>query len=767
MKRRVGALAIAAVAIALVAACSSDPSNADGDATASGGDGGDTGKANGKCGFDPNSGNLDRAAKLAVYAGSKLINTGDTIQADTGGLKLGDPLNLSYAIKNAAAKDVALELIVDKVLLKYSGPNGSDDGAFVCVYNDADGKERPCAGASFPSVIPPGFDPACATRAATETLGYKIRFTKLDNVPRECTVTVFAQSAGNTLQVQYKIATKAGKPAISVQPPEVNFGVVGTGQTKTETLSVLNTGDANLQVKGLTWTATDPQFSLDIAGKHVESGKAVAFDPPLEVTPGSALPVLANFMAGDDKGHVASIEFQHNANNGTAQATLKGNYEVPCILVTPQKKLDMGLAYIGSTITKQVLLQNCGAVDVVVSKAELSDDAQGVYAMTTKAPTAVEPITIPKNGKSQVAITCTPPSENKDEKGTSQPFTAKLNLQDNTTAPNKVVEIACMGTAAACPTPVIDTAEQIEPQTPLKLDASKSFAKPGQSVKKYKWSVTKMPAGATSAQFYPSDTSPTPTFGVQDKDPKTGKDIVWVTVAGEYCFSLDIEDSSGTKGCEAATACVAVIPSVALHVELLWDTPADTNKGDTGENAGTDLDLHFVHPKAYDGKLCTGTGTGACQPDLDKDGLTDPWFNGVYDAYWYNTWPSWGNPADGQDNPSLDRDDVDGWGPENLNVVAPEDNTLYGVGVHYWSNNGFFPDTTTATVNLYISGTLKGSYVQQMVECDLWWVMQIKWASGDLVPFAGANLPAPSTGKITPGYWSNLGSTLNGKCKKK
>ncbi len=764
--KQCGSSLIAALfAVGLAAACSSGTASSSSDATSAGG--GDTGKPAGKCGFDPNSGNLDRAAKLAVYAGSKLLANGDTIQPDTGGLQVGAALPLNYTIKNAAAKDVALELIVEKVMLKYTAPDGSDDGAFTCVYNDADGKERPCTGAVFPSVIPPGFDPACASRTTGDSLPYTIRFTKLDNVPRDCTVTVFASSAGDTLQVQYKIATKAGKPAISVQPPEVNFGVVGMGATKTEKLSVLNTGDANLQVKGVTWTATDSQFSLDIAGKHIESGKPMAFDPPLEVTPGSALPVLANFAAGDDKGHVASIEFLHNANNGSAQATLKGNYEVPCILVTPQKKLDMGLAYVGSTITKDVTLQNCGAVDVVVSKAALSDDVQGVYATTTKAPTEFEPITIPKNGKSTVHITCTPPSENKDAKGTSQPFTAKLNLQDNTTTPSKIVDIACMGTAAACPTPVIDTAEQIEPQTPLKLDASKSFAKPGQTVKKYKWTVTKMPTGATSAQFFPNDTSPTPTFGVQDKDPKTGKDIVWVTVAGEYCFSLDIEDSSGTKGCEAATTCVAVIPSVALHVELLWDTPADTNKGDTGENAGTDLDLHFVHPKAYDGKLCTGTSTGACQPDLDKDGVIDPWFNGVYDAYWYNTWPSWGNPKDGNDNPSLDRDDVDGWGPENLNMVAPEENTLYGVGVHYWSNNGYFPDTTTATVNLYVSGTLKGSYSQSMIECDLWWVMQIQWSSGDLVPFSGANLAPPSAGKVTPAYWSNLGSTLNGKCKKK
>lgn len=764
---RLGALLTALVAAGVLAtACSDKTSEGSADAGASA----DSGKAPGKCGFDPAKEQLDRTAKLTVSAGTTAIKEGDVLQKDTGGLKTGGaPLELPFDIKNGAAKDVALELLVDKIVFKYQAPDGTDDGAFRCYVKDDTGKEVPCATAQFKSVIPPGFDPACASRATTESLRFNVRFTKMDNAPREATVTVFANSATTSQSLKFTVATKAGKPAISVQPTEVNFGVVSFGQKKAEPMSVLNTGDANLQIKGVKWNAGDPRFELDVGGKVVAGGKDAAFDPPLEVTPGSSLPFTAYFSPDDDKGHTAEIEFLHNATIGSAKSTLKGNFEVPCLLVTPQKKLDMGVVYVGSNVTKSVVLQNCGAVDIEVSKTALGEDAQGVYTLKSKAPTETEPLKIAKNGKATVDITCTPPSENKDAQGKINPFTAKLSLADNTQTPNKTIDIQCYGTAASCPTAVIvfPDGEQIEPQMPIHLDALSSFAKPGQTIKSYKWKVTKQPAGATNFAFFPNDTSPTPVYGVKGKDPKTGKELVWATVSGEYCFELDVTDSSGTKACAVASSCMLVVPSVALHVELLWDTPADSNKTDTGDNAGTDLDLHFVHPKAYDGKLCTGTGSGPCQPDLDKDGKTDPWFNGVYDCFWYATTPSWGNPTDGSDNPSLDLDDTDGWGPENLNLVSPENNTLYGIGVHYWAANNFFPDDSTATVNVYVSGSLKGSFVQLLHQCDMWWVTQVQWSSGDLVAFGGANLAPPSTGKVTPSYWSNLAGTLNGPCKKK
>jgi hypothetical protein len=151
-----------------------------------------------------------------------------------------------------------------------------------------------------------------------------------------------------------------------------------------------------------------------------------------------------------------------------------------------------------------------------------------------------------------------------------------------------------------------------------------------------------------------------------------------------------------------------------------------------------------------------------CSPDLDKDGVADPWFHSPYDAFWFNKSPDWGQIKVGEDNASLDLDDTDGFGPENLNMQVPE-STNYWVGAHYWDDYGF--GESVVTTRIYILGVLKGTYVQEMQPCDFWWVKKIEWPSGDLVDVPTANLPPPSAGKIMPKYKSALASSLNGKCK--
>ena len=92
----------------------------------------------------------------------------------------------------------------------------------------------------------------------------------------------------------------------------------------------------------------------------------------------------------------------------------------------------------------------------------------------------------------------------------------------------------------------------------------------------------------------------------------------------------------------------------------------------------------------------------ASGPDLDVNGIEDPWFDKDWDAFWYNKSPNWGSfdPAAG-DDPSLDRDDTDGAGPENLNIAIPEDDIVYHIGVHYWDSHGLGPVNATVRVWTY------------------------------------------------------------------
>ena len=97
------------------------------------------------------------------------------------------------------------------------------------------------------------------------------------------------------------------------------------------------------------------------------------------------------------------------------------------------------------------------------------------------------------------------------------------------------------------------------------------------------------------------------------------------------------------------------------------------------------------------------------------------WNQSPYDCYFANPNPDWG-PTGPVGNPSLDIDDVNGAGPENINLNDPEytDQTTipgpYLVGVHYYSSGGLF--TTDYGASEYsqseyiLGGSLAGTFTR-------------------------------------------------------
>ncbi len=284
------------------------------------------------------------------------------------------------------------------------------------------------------------------------------------------------------------------------------------------------------------------------------------------------------------------------------------------------------------------------------------------------------------------------------------------------------VEIPVVGAApewcSMDPTAVItcEEGEEVVPQTVLHLHGDESYVGSGE-VEKWEWSV-EQPQGSMSV-FIPSAGVPNPTFEAN--------------VAGVYTFSLTVWNGTWPSPFPA-TYEVVVIPDEAIHIELLWHTPEDLDETDTGPEAGSDLDLHFVHP-------------WAAGPDLDGDGKPDGWYDIPFDCFWFNTHPNWGSyDPTTTDDPGLDRDDTDGAGPENLNLDIPEDVT-YRIGVHYWNDHGYGP--AYATVRVYIYAQLVFEVADVMlVDSDMWDVCGLEWPAGKV------QLHTKEAGqyKITPDY---------------
>lgn len=194
----------------------------------------------------------------------------------------------------------------------------------------------------------------------------------------------------------------------------------------------------------------------------------------------------------------------------------------------------------------------------------------------------------------------------------------------------------------------------------------------------YEWSVTERPA-ASDADV------------VLDPDDTAAIDL-YADVAGDWTVQLVVRNALGTES-EPATCSFSAIPEDAIHVELSWDTPQ------------ADLDLHLVQGGS----------------DL---------FDVPQDCTWCNQSPQWGAVGP-DDDPRLDIDDRGGFGPENINLLAPEDGT-YEVLVNYFAPHG--DGDVVATVRVWLLGALvfDGSRVVEVGDAvwDVWDVGTIDMPTG-------------------------------------
>ncbi len=175
--------------------------------------------------------------------------------------------------------------------------------------------------------------------------------------------------------------------------------------------------------------------------------------------------------------------------------------------------------------------------------------------------------------------------------------------------------------------------------------------------------------------------------------------------AGRYLFELEVtDDFAASSTCEVhVDACTC---NNDLHVELVWDTPGDPDPNDSG--AGANLDLHLLR----------GDGDWFCRPD---------------DTWALNLSPDWGQLDVRLDNPSLDDDDDDGAGPENIDLSWPEADTAYRVGVHYVDDHGLGP--SVASVRIVSRGELLHSANRELTGSDAFWeVATVSWPSGEITP---------------------------------
>ena len=561
---------------------------------------------------------------------------------------------------------------------------------------------------------------------AAEQLVIKVAFKRYDDKEaRSAKLTIVNDNSKDPSLRQYTIdfTTKACNPSLDV-PDTVDFGSVNKDHpTVQKEVDITNTGSCKL-VCDWFMIEGDQNFTLTIDGADYTSDKnkgEVSFASPTTVDSNSSISWKATFSAKTGDPATATLTIHCNDANAPAGRAVKlvANSSGPRITVTPSP-VDFGGKLIGKAGKIDVTINSVGTGSLTVSDISLKDtgethftpDFSKLQYTNGKAPSASLPLIIPANGSEVFQIQYLPTVKNPIDPVTGQVQKDANTIVITNDSFDSPLEVSTtgFGVEVECPIPVIMTeeGEEVQPQTVLHLHGDQSQPASG-TIQTYNWTVTQPPDNKFN--LVPSATFPNPTHEMN--------------IAGEYTYSLDVCDatycSNDAKCNTTAYKKVTVIPNQAIHVELTWDTPGDLNQTDEGPDAGADMDLHFTHPFA----------TG---PDLDGDGKPDGWFDIPYDCFWFNPHPDWEsmNP-NAHDDPSLDRDDTDGWGPENLNLDAPVNGRIYHVGVHFWDDHGY--GFSYARIKIFIWGQLVfdrnlKDLGQKMFTCDMWEAATIEWPTG-------------------------------------
>jgi hypothetical protein len=498
------------------------------------------------------------------------------------------------------------------------------------------------------------------------------------------------------------IQTAALDPDIST-PNIVRFPRVAPVSAETidkafRTQEVQNIGAAPLSLESVILTgSSDYKIRYYTENPGMDGTNEGAETWPAELAPGGSFWYRLYFNPDDPLPSTAEVSFFTNDPDEEIYVVdIEGNSDSPCLEFSNQDEINFGQGGIGYANTKTVTIRNCGqSAELEVSNIAITDDGGAVFSIKSDTlPQEIidgETLVLEPGERVNFVVTYTPIDETQS--------TGEITIESNDSSkPSLAVPIIGRGTDNVCPTAIAqgsisggqpNTALATVPQTVVQLDGSQSIDPDG-SITRYEWSIVSQPQGSEGIRLLPGPDVPNPSISVD--------------AAGIYVIELTVFDDGGVASCgDPARVEITAIPTDDVHIQLVWMTPLDANLND---DSGTDLDLHFLHPLGQ-------------------------WNTPPYDIFWDNPTADWGPPG-ATGNPSLDLDDTNGAGPENINLSGPETGLSYSIGVYYYNDSSF--GASYATVRVYVRGALSFEYRDVFLaeRQDFWYVASLTWPSGQV-----------------------------------
>jgi hypothetical protein len=536
---------------------------------------------------------------------------------------------------------------------------------------------------------------------------------------------VFRTNSGIESQraVSLPIGGLAAVGELHASAKHLQFGRVVVGARRERSVVLTNLGTDVTRFDAFVVNGSQ-DFSIRLRGQDPRQTPSVSKDPDGDGEPGlvpyGQLEVIVVFQPSADRPTDGELHVISDAHNEKIVIALTGNAAGPCVRVVPRAVAFPPTA-IGATRVVPVRIESCGSAPVTIEAIRLSPES----AAFGLGPHPALPIRLPgANAGGAVgpgvdtSVTFAP--------GAEAEFSGRLLVTStDPDTPELEIELTGRGVENACPTPRLEVQRlEVRPLDVITLDGSASTDPDGPDGRpvEYAWTVVSRPGGSTSQPVERLHDAFAPAEGGTPDRTATPEARFFVDLAGEYVLELAVVDHYGARApsdlCPSAPARLHLkaVPSEKLHIQLTWDTPADRDQTD---DLGTDVDLHLLHPQA------------------------SGWFSGDgLDCFFENGTPDWGRPGDPSDDPTLDIDDVNGAGPENINIARPQSTEAYRrgyrVGVHYYSADGLGagadlgPLESVATVRIFVNGEMAYEGSRALAETrDFWTAAEVK--------FVGAN----------------------------
>ncbi len=558
-----------------------------------------------------------------------------------------------------------------------------------------------------------------------ETREISVKYTPKDTSPDDGFIEVISNDSKNP-NLQLEILSQ-DLDARVFSKPTISFARVApvnemTRNKSWQLSSIQNVGEAPLKIEDIIISPNDSDFSITFPA--TDDATADPADdtknwPAAALKANEKFPIRVYFNPDTPDPTEAELHILSNdSNSPDYTVSLVGNSDEACLeVVTGEDEINFGEGGIGFANNKTITIKNCSqGKDLKISDLGLCtnvgadcDPNSTIFELKNPLPAGIDTadgmVVGPQATVSFVAI-YTPIDLAVSEGALS------FNSDDPTKS-SVIIPLKGKGTTNACPTAIADAQirgtnryQTMIATIPLKwieFRGSNSTDADG-TVDRYEWTIVSAPIDSNSRL---SNTAV--------ENPSLELDI-----AGEYVIELKVYDDKGTASCgDQSRITIVATPDEDISIELSWQTPNDNNENDAN---GADLDLHYLHP-------------------------VGKWNASPRDIFYRNKTADWGIPGE-SDDPSLDRDDIDGLGPENLNHDNPENDIVYSVGVHYYADRSF--GASYASIRIFIGGVKKFEELDRLLPStgSFWYVANIAWPSRQISPrnivqqgFPGATTP--------------------------